>query len=299
LGHYGNIATRDYYPQDSTNWFKPGVKYDRGSRTPRFTMRSYFPWSCGNPKVALLDPPGWPVARIRPMNPVPAKIIVLTDGTCGSACALFTTKMMVTKKATVVGYGGLPFSQGNSERMESASFAGGNVFGYSEVIDQLDTLSMRDTQPQMHKLITSAYTRFNSHEMYARVDSALPREFDKMEVQYQLPDYEAFLDAAPLKRDGEPSRGLRLLYTRVNRLFLLNVPAGRPAERLPWQPPSQNPMTPIRLLWVYLLAAIGVVLLITTAILAVLQYRRVTKKKRSETAPVTRKNLLDDPSEDD
>ena len=49
-------------------------------------------------------------------------IVLLTDGTCGSACSLFSTKMMLSRRAVAVSYGGLL-----GQAMDTSSFAGGNV----------------------------------------------------------------------------------------------------------------------------------------------------------------------------
>lgn len=81
--NYGDPATRDYWEAVDDNpvpWYKPGVTLTRGGSTAlpppsppplplslsifsslelsKYSMKSLFPFSCGNPKVPLLDPPG-------------------------------------------------------------------------------------------------------------------------------------------------------------------------------------------------------------------------------------------------
>ena len=92
------------------------------SDTSTYTEKSFFPFSCGNPHIPLLDQPGtlpfflfslfiikystsyqnllgWPKNKLPYLTETLDKIIVITDGTCGSACSLFITKLQMFQKA--------------------------------------------------------------------------------------------------------------------------------------------------------------------------------------------------------
>ena len=62
------------------------------------------------------------------------KIIVLTDGTCGSACAYFSTKLKQDKKAWIVSAGGVL-----GQDMDISSFAGGNVEDWDSYVNSIQS----------------------------------------------------------------------------------------------------------------------------------------------------------------
>jgi hypothetical protein len=82
------------------------------------------------------------------------KIIILTDGTCGSACAYFATKMKVDQKAYLVSTGGVV-----GQPMDIAAFAGGNVEDWQPYLDDVNyylTQNGLTMQNQLKYLPTSA-----------------------------------------------------------------------------------------------------------------------------------------------
>jgi hypothetical protein len=61
------------------------------------------------------------------------KIIVLTDGTCASACAYFATKLKQDEKAWIVSAGGI-----RGQPMDISSSIGGNVYDWESFVAYID-----------------------------------------------------------------------------------------------------------------------------------------------------------------
>lgn len=102
------------------------------------------------------------------------KILVLTDGTCGSACSYFASKLLLNKKAWVVSMGGVVGTE-----MGIASFAGGNVFDWTPYLQYLKGYLNETNQNYngtLDYLPTSAATRYNFGEVYIGSDD-IPREY--------------------------------------------------------------------------------------------------------------------------
>ena len=54
----------------------------------------------------------------------PDRVIIITDGLCGSACAQFTARLLEQRNAISIGFGGVP---GSTEPFDSGAFIGGTV----------------------------------------------------------------------------------------------------------------------------------------------------------------------------
>lgn len=109
------------------------------------------------------------------------KIIVLTDGLCGSACSLFISKLKHYKNVPLVFVGGFP-----GEQAETSSFAGGSVLQYIDFQKQAQIL----VPNLMPSIIHSGSLSFNYVHMYMGEQATLPREFAKMQSTYRLDTWE-------------------------------------------------------------------------------------------------------------
>ena len=99
---------------DGQAWYYPGRNVTQGGVT---SWRSnYFSLDCR--EAEAMPDNGWRPPRFMSAS----KLVILTDGTCGSTCASFTKIPQEAGKATFVGAGGLW-----GEGMDVASFAGGFV----------------------------------------------------------------------------------------------------------------------------------------------------------------------------
>ena len=103
------------------------------------------------------------------------KIFLVTDGTCGSACSYFISKLQKEGGATVMTYGG---SQLASLYPDISSFAGGNVVQYA----QLAQIVAESGEP-LPPIPSNAVLTFNFHEMFM-IGSSVPREFQRFQGDY-------------------------------------------------------------------------------------------------------------------
>lgn len=102
------------------------------------------------------------------------KIIVITDGRCGSACAYFLTQLRENNKARIVSYGGL-----YGEPLATSSFAGGNVYTWDYI---------RSVLPSVPANPYTSYIAYNIRENFsAGKYPSTPRQFDRLEADWYLP----------------------------------------------------------------------------------------------------------------
>eukprot|EP00121_Abeoforma_whisleri_P003414 Awhi_evm1s3066 len=103
-----------FNPHNSDIFQKEPVKHMRGGVDAKYSPKHNEVCKESVSKLTLCDQDGkafwWEDIR------------VVSDGACGSACALFTSKLWLHKKATLFTYGGIA-----EEKMNFASFHGGNV----------------------------------------------------------------------------------------------------------------------------------------------------------------------------
>ena len=102
------------------------------------------------------------------------KIIILTDGRCGSSCAYFVSQLREADKVRIVSYGGL-----HNQPMSSVAFAGGNVFSWSYIESVASNLP---ENPYSSYIAVSVRENF-SFDKYPDV----PRQFVRLEADWHLP----------------------------------------------------------------------------------------------------------------
>jgi hypothetical protein len=128
------------------------------------------------------------------------QIAFVTDGTCGSACALFTQGIQTNGDAVAFTYGGVA-----NTALDVASFAGGNVEEYDNFWPSLAFAARlgrmasmgRDAYSVAHErswvsapiaFPTKATARFNWNMMFVEAmgDNALPRQFYLMPARKHI-----------------------------------------------------------------------------------------------------------------
>ena len=184
-----------------TREFYEPIPRTHAGATSNYTQQALFPAQCID-----ID-----ITKIPPVSYYFKSITVLTDGTCGSACALFASQLQSNKKATVVSYGGI---LGRTIPLSTASFAGGSVIEY----EQISGYSISDPNPDLPPMLTSsATTRLNFNEFYEHNDLVTPREFLKRPAQYHIDFYATLYSSNPWRRRGLASYAA--LYNAVAHTF--------------------------------------------------------------------------------
>jgi hypothetical protein len=119
-----------------------------------------------------------PTNGFRPARFVPPeKLVILTDGTCGSACASFTKIPQEAKKATFVGAGGIW-----NEGMDVASYAGGLVSNP----DYLSNIA-EWSNTTFPKFLTNQKWQFTWATWYSAKLPSRPTQFTVQEPNYREP----------------------------------------------------------------------------------------------------------------
>jgi hypothetical protein len=169
---YLDIATEKVYTNAS--FYNP-ISRTRGGLTSQYTQQAYFPAECI----------GYPGGRFQAIPYYFKHIDVLTDGTCGSACALFASQLQSYNYARVISYGG---PLGRTVPLSTASFAGGNVLEYGMVSTYAWYYGngQKGLPPMMS---SSAAARFNFNEYYEFNALQTPREFLKRPADIHLDYY--------------------------------------------------------------------------------------------------------------
>lgn len=167
-GHYLNYGDES---RANASFYNP-VARTRGGFTSNYTQQAYFPAACV----------GYPRGSFKSIPYYFKNILVVTDGTCGSACALLTSQLQSQGLATIVSYGG-PIKR--EIPLSTASFAGGNVLEY-DVVSKLARLKGGDAPNLPPMMNSSATSRFNFNEYYELDDREVPREFLKRPAHVHL-----------------------------------------------------------------------------------------------------------------
>lgn len=156
------------------------------------------------------------------------KIIVITDGRCGSSCAYFVSQLRENDKVRVVSYGGL-----YGEALATSSFAGGNVLSYVYVRSVLTSLPLNPYTSPLNFNFRANY----SPDKYP----ATPRQFDRLEADWYLPLWDSFYRYF----DGDEYNATArfTLYASVLPLFD-EVPSNLSRAEAPPPPPMAEPITP-------------------------------------------------------
>ena len=110
-------------------------------------------------------------------------IYVLTDGTCGSACSLFVSKLRYASNVKLIyGIGG---GYNHENLFESSSYAGGGAFDWNTIVQYSKEMGQKDSS--IDYLPTSAFLNLNVFEIYIReLSETYPREYLKQPIDRKL-----------------------------------------------------------------------------------------------------------------
>jgi len=158
------VPTTPYATGDNS-WYEPGDVYTRGDSQSTYSPKHYYPSYCDT-----IFPSTNPMYEF-------SKILILTDGLCGSACSQFASKLRYHGKALTVGVGGI-----YGQPLEMSSFTGGNVEDWANFVGQVQQVT---EATGLEQLPTTAATRFNHNEMYMGNDT-IPREFKRFETDFRI-----------------------------------------------------------------------------------------------------------------
>lgn len=143
------------------------------------------------------------------------KILIVSDGRCGSACSYFISKLRIANKARVMTYGGIWGKQ-----MDSSAFAGGNVLEWSSFIADV---SLSGKFSWAKQLPTSAIAALNFREVYNPGES-YPRQFTPMYADWVLPYWDPLIGSTSLS-DASQKEALATLYASALTVFD-EIPSG-------------------------------------------------------------------------
>eukprot|EP00762_Andalucia_godoyi_P007173 ANDGO_07997.mRNA.1 hypothetical protein len=193
-------------PLSSANWYS-SVDWTRGGSTSSYSAKGYFPTGCFSDFSASVIWKNVPGIIANSVSWAPAKILLLTDGRCGSACAQFSSILRYNGKALLLSKGGNPVNG----TVDTASFTGGNVLAWNTFADfTIQSSPATASMFSIGRLPTTALMRYNFNEMYAG-NTLIPRELSPIP-----PDY------TTLTFDWENDT---IVYNAVQRAQLLNAGA--------------------------------------------------------------------------
>ena len=178
---YRRLGSGDLYDNDES-WFDART-VTRGGQSTELTQQFLFPAECLQ------------VTDYITTGHYPSNILLITDGTCGSACSLFLSKFIEYGVGQVISYGGFT----DTGDMDTSSFAGGNVLDWPDFVTSTFGFNLNNAPSFMP---TSAFNRFNHHEMYMGSSSSVPREWRKMPAGYHMYFYDAISNDDISTSDG-------------------------------------------------------------------------------------------------
>jgi len=150
------------------SWYNPGQNYTRGGVNGTYTSKIYH--ACSYPSV----PPTYLFKQIA----------VLSDGMCGSTCAVFTTHLDEVDNVITVAMGGFP-----NTKMQYFSFPGGEVISLADIIDIAKYLGVNDTTVVPPPFLNTAVFRFALLEIYPWFKNQtvnMPLEFVFRPAEYRM-----------------------------------------------------------------------------------------------------------------
>mmetsp|Transcript_14314 Transcript_14314/g.29428 ORF Transcript_14314/g.29428 Transcript_14314/m.29428 type:complete len:732 (-) Transcript_14314:25-2220(-) len=167
----------------------------------------------------------------------PEKLVILTDGTCGSTCASFTRIAQEAEVATFVGTGGLW-----DQEMDVASFAGGFVMNPTLLLN----MTSRMNAAPFPQFATKQSWQFGWAAWYSQRTPSRPVQFTEQEPDHRTPFWAFPHSSVP---SSVTSEGVSALYDSV-----INDQITRIA--------LDNTCTNSDAIWIALVATLGVIVLV-------------------------------------
>ncbi|PRP88678.1 hypothetical protein PROFUN_02774 [Planoprotostelium fungivorum] len=188
------------------DWYTPRVLHRGGVRHPYTQLIQY-------PELSCIKDGLRPPAFNRPFD----EIILLTNGLCGSTCAIFSSLLSLSHDhVTTAAVGGIPH-----QKMSFSTFPGGMVIEGEEIISFFDNYDLKDSPYRPNHFGTSASVRFAFLELYLTItDTEEPEEFNYLPADHRIyfwpgkNDTDVLYDVAALlfkeKKEKEGKRHLQM-----------------------------------------------------------------------------------------
>lgn len=190
---YLNATTGN--PLTGNAFYTSPVERTRGGQQGRFMQQVFFPAECSQIlPFALNGQTHWP-----------ENVLITTDGTCGSACALFVGKFINNKRGKVVTHGGV-----RGQDIDAGSFAGGNVLDWPDFLGAVYQLAPNAAN-RPNQFTSSAFARFNFHQVYLNKNDAAPQEFNRIVSEFRALYWDAVHNS-----DLNTDHGRKALATLYN-----------------------------------------------------------------------------------
>ncbi|CAF4196847.1 unnamed protein product [Rotaria sp. Silwood2] len=204
-------------PFTNMDWIQPYINYTRGNLTDEYSMK----WSINCDGEAFGMGQFW--LKNGTNTTYFKSIYVLTDGTCGSACSLFLSKLKFGsnfKKAYGIGGG----YDGNNV-FESSSYAGGGAFNWNDIVTYYTLVGANDSS--ISYLPTSAFLNLNVYEIYInRLNPDYPREFLSQSIDKQVTSSDYFnLESAfeQIINDESPPFGYAPIINSSLKIIIMSL----------------------------------------------------------------------------
>jgi len=195
---YSMFAPTKYFleqnnaPFTNDSWLIPGVPHVRGGISSNYSLLL-------TDDCSFMDiPPLEEKYRIPP-----DRLLVLSDGTCGSACALTLRNIQQNKFGKIVVVGGI-----RNRPQQGSSFFGGFVFSLNDLFPELKLLNLLNDPLAPQPFLTSASLSWTLWEGYAYVG---PRDIP-LQFVFEPSDYR-------IMYTSDSVRSSITLYEDVTSLF--------------------------------------------------------------------------------
>lgn len=178
-------------PYTDNTWYTPGVTHLRGGVNGTYSNPSYLSCDFNSPAP----------------NHQFKKVIILSDGLCGSTCAVFTSHLSEIDRFDTATIGGV-----NKQQQQAFSFPGGEVLDYNNIVRLAQSMGLSDNLVP-RQFPNSAGLRFAWLEIYPWKESDpsnVPLEFIFFPSDYRIPSW--------TDGSGSPAEQ-QALYQQVAKLF--------------------------------------------------------------------------------
>eukprot|EP01105_Mastigella_eilhardi_P025820 TRINITY_DN7165_c0_g1_i1.p1 TRINITY_DN7165_c0_g1~~TRINITY_DN7165_c0_g1_i1.p1 ORF type:complete len:647 (-),score=174.65 TRINITY_DN7165_c0_g1_i1:698-2356(-) len=169
-----DVTTNKTFPAGSTSWLVPGIQHVRGG-------------VLGNYSNLFRD--GCDIYFDVMPNPVnvhyrPSQVRVLSNGFCGSTCAVFSRHLQEFDGVKTVAVGGV-----QQMTMGISTTPGGQVIDVAEAVSMIEELGQASNPLSPQDFITTATMRFTLREIYPwnRDDTEVPIEYFYEPATYHIP----------------------------------------------------------------------------------------------------------------
>jgi len=173
-------------PFTNMSWIEPYTNYTRGNSTDEYSMKVSI-----NCDGEIFGKGKFWLKNGSTNNNYFKSIYVLTDGTCGSACSLFLSKLKFGSNFKMMyGIGG-GYDENDKDLFESSSYAGGGAFRWNDIVTYHNQFSIANSS--IDYLPTSAFLNLNVYEVYINaLNKNYPREFVKQPIDRRLVNSDYF-----------------------------------------------------------------------------------------------------------